>query len=90
MGICLKHWFNPILSRQSFSYSSWLPGVNKGDDEDSDVICDTIASVSDDKLLEIIKIVQTTYDKFVRDKIELQQLEHSVLGEDIRNEDLGK
>jgi len=71
-----------------------VTGVNLGDNRllqsPSETIAKTtIGNISDENLLRIIKLVQSTYEKKVKSQIETKILEHEVLRTELCNDQYG-
>merc|ERR1719412_2704789 len=49
-----------------------------------------VSTISDDKLMDIIKLVKETYNKFLKGKMRTLQLEHEIMREDLDNKEYGK
>ena len=67
-----------------------VAGINKGDqtgaDEGEKL---TLSSVTDEKFVEVLEKIKNTFNTFVANTIEDQHLEHSVLREELSNQDYG-
>ena len=49
----------------------------------------TVSTVSDEKLINIIGLLMSTYKKYVEGQIELEPLEHTVLEEELNKPEYG-
>jgi len=70
-----------------------VPGVNSGDgrplDEKQGKEKLTVSTVSDEKLINIIGQLMSTYKKYVEGQIKLEPLEHTVLEEELNKPEYG-
>jgi len=70
-----------------------VPGVNSGDgrpvDEKQGKEKLTVSTVSDEKLINIIGQLMSTYKKYVEGQIEMEPLEHTVLEEELNKPEYG-
>ena len=73
-----------------------VPGMNSGDGrpldekQDKDKQKLTVSNVSDEKLINIIGQLMSTYKKYVEGQIKLEPLEHTVLEDELNNPEYGK
>jgi len=74
------------------------PGINSGEDDPNTAVKEvedkkkeklTIANVSDEKLINIIGQLMSTYKKYVEGQIENEPLEHSVIEEELNKPEYG-
>ena len=73
----------------------FVPGVNSGDGRPLDDKQDkkeklTVSNVSDEKLINIIGQLMSTYKKYVEGQIKLEPLEHTVLEEELNKPEYGE
>ena len=69
-----------------------VTGINRGDTQPDDEASErmTVSSASDEQLLRVIEKINNTFDIFIKNSIEDEQLEHSVLEEETSNKEYGR
>jgi len=66
-----------------------VPGINRGSSSLKDKEKMALSQVPDEKLINIIGMLMTTYKATIEGNIELEYLEHSVLQEELNNPEYG-